>query len=410
MNVAYFDCPSGAAGDMILGALVDAGVPFEALEREIGRLGLPGYSLERSTVMKAGFRATKVDVHVHDHDHASGAAEHTHERPHAGHVHPNRNLTSILEIIARSDLPAQVKGNASRIFGRLAEAEARVHGTTPEQIHFHDVGAVDAIVDVVGACIGLHLLGVAAVHCGALPLGGGLVTGPHGKIPVPGPATAELLRGFPVVDTGVRRELVTPTGAAILTTLAIAAGVMPPMTVSAVGYGAGSMDLETPNVIRLFLGESGAPAGMETVVQVETTVDDMSPQLYEPLMERLFEAGALDVYLTPVIMKRSRPGVVLTALCAPDRVAELSRALFEESSTIGVRWTAYQRARLDREMVTLPTVYGPVPFKVSRLEGRVVTVTPEFEEIRRIAGEKGVAVREVLDQARADGRRLLRED
>ena len=410
MKVAYFDCPSGAAGDMILGALVDAGLPFEALERELGRLRLPGYSLERSSVMKAGFRATKVDVHVHDHDHASGAAGHAHERPHASHVHPNRNLTSIMEIIARSDLPTPVKGNASRIFTRLAEAEARVHGTTPEQIHFHDVGAVDAIVDVVGACVGLHLLGVAAVHCGALPVGGGFVTGPHGKIPVPGPATAELLRGFPVVDTGIRRELVTPTGAAILTTLAIAAGVMPPMTVSAVGYGAGSMDLETPNVIRLFLGESGAPAGMETVVQVETTVDDMSPQLYEPLMERLFEAGALDVYLTPVIMKRSRPGVVLTALCAPDRVAELSRALFEESSTIGVRWTAYQRARLDREMVTLPTVYGPVAFKVSRLEGRVVTVTPEFEEIRRIAGEKGVAVREVLDQARADGRRLLRGD
>jgi uncharacterized protein (TIGR00299 family) protein len=409
VKVAYFDCPSGAAGDMILGALVDAGLPFEALERELGRLRLPGgYSLERSSVMKAGFRATKVDVHVHDHDHASGAAGHAHERPHASHVHPNRNFTSIMEIIARSDLPTPVKGNASRIFTRLAEAEARVHGTTPEQIHFHDVGAVDAIVDVVGACVGLHLLGVAAVHCGALPVGGGFVTGPHGKIPVPGPATAELLRGFPVVDTGIRRELVTPTGAAILTTLAIAAGVMPPMTVSAVGYGAGSMDLETPNVIRLFVGESGAPAGMETVVQVETTVDDMSPQLYEPLMERLFEAGALDVYLTPVIMKRSRPGVVLTALSAPDRVAELSRALFEESSTIGVRWTAYQRARLDREMVTLPTVYGPVAFKVSRLEGRVVTVTPEFEEIRRIAGEKGVAVREVLDQARADGRRLLR--
>ncbi len=407
MKIAYFDCPNGAAGDMILGALVDAGLPFEALERELGRLKLPGYSLERSTVMKAGFRAAKVDVHVHDHDHASGAAGRAHERPHGGHAHPDRNLKSILDIIGRSDLPAPVRANASRIFTRLAEAEARVHGTTPEQVHFHDVGAVDAIVDVVGACVGLHLLGVAAVHCGALPVGGGFVTGPHGKIPVPGPATAELLRGFPAVDTGVRRELVTPTGAAILTTLAVSAGAMPAMTVSAVGYGAGSMDLETPNVIRLFVGESAAPSGRETIVQVETTVDDMSPQLYEPLMERLFEAGALDVYLTPVIMKRSRPGVVLTALCAPDRVADLSRALFEESSTIGVRWTAYQRARLEREMVTFPTAYGPVAFKVSRLEGRVVTVTPEFEEVRRIAKEKGMAVREVLDQARADGRRLM---
>ncbi len=410
MKVAYFDCPSGAAGDMILGALVDAGVPFEALELGLGRLGLPGYSLERSTVMKAGFRATKIDVHVHDHDHAAGVTGHAHERPHAGHVHPDRNLTTILELIGRSDLPGPVRDNASRIFRRLAEAEARVHGTTADEVQFHDVGAVDAIVDVVGACIGLHLLGVAAVHCGALPVGGGFVTGPHGKMPVPGPATAELLRGFPIVDTGMRRELVTPTGAAILTTLAVSAGMMPGMTVSAVGYGAGSMELETPNVIRLFVGESGAPAGVETVVQVETTVDDMSPQLYEPLMERLFEAGALDVYLTSVIMKRSRPGVVLTALCPPDRVGELSRTLFEESSSIGVRWTGYQRARLDREMVTLATAYGPVAFKVSRLEGRVVTVTPEFEAIRRIAAEKGVAVREVLDQARADGRRLLRGD
>ncbi len=407
MKVAYFDCPSGAAGDMILGALVDAGVPFEALERELGRLRLPGYSLERREVMKAGFRATKFEVHVHDHDHAAGEAGHTHAHRHGRHDHPDRNLAAILAIIGQSDLPGPVKVNASRIFTRLAEAEARVHGSTVDQVHFHDVGAVDAIVDVVGACAGLHLLGVDAVYCGPLPVGGGFVTGPHGKIPVPGPATTELLKGFPVVDTGVRRELVTPTGAAILTTLAVAAGAMRAMTVTAVGYGAGSMDLDTPNVIRLFVGEAGGPAGAETIVQVETTVDDMSPQLYEPLMERLFEAGALDVYLTPVIMKRSRPGVALTALCPPAKVADLSRVLFEESSTIGVRWTAYERARLDREMVTLPTAYGPVAFKVSRLEGRVVTVTPEFEEVRRIAREKGLPVREVLDQARADGRGLL---
>jgi uncharacterized protein (TIGR00299 family) protein len=410
VRLAYFDCPSGAAGDMILGALVDAGLPFEALERELGRLGLGGYSLQLSTVMKAGFRATKVDVHVHDHDRVSGAAGHADGHSHGSHAHPDRTLKAILDLIARSGLPDRVKADSSRIFTRLAEAEARVHGTTPAQVHFHDVGAVDAIVDVVGACIGLHLLGVDSVHCGALPIGGGFVTGPHGKIPVPGPATAELLKGFPIVDTGVRRELVTPTGAAILTTLAASAGSMPAMTVQAVGSGAGTVDLETPNLIRLFLGESPAPSGTETIVQVETTVDDMSPQLYEPLIERLFDAGALDVHLTPVIMKRSRPGVVLTALCVPERVAELSRALFEESSTIGVRWTAYQRARLEREMVILPTAYGPVAFKVSRLEGRVVTVTPEFEEVRRIAAEKGLAVREVLDQARADGRRLLRGD
>jgi uncharacterized protein (TIGR00299 family) protein len=323
--------------------------------------------------------------------------------PDGGH----RGLREILDILERSRLAPAARDLAARIFRRLAEAEARVHGTTPERVHFHEVGAVDAIVDVAGACVGLHLLGVDAVHVGALPVGGGFVDGPHGRIPVPGPATAELLKGFPTLDPGIRRELVTPTGAAILTTLAAGAGTMPAMRVTAVGYGAGTMDLDTPNVLRVFVGEAAVTAPTETIVQMETTVDDMSPQLYEPLLERLLEAGALDAWLTPVIMKRSRPGVVLTALCEPGRVADLSRLLFEESSTIGVRWTAYQRSRLEREMVRLDTAYGPVTFKVSRLEGRVVTVTPEFEEVRRIAGAKGLPVREVLEQARTEGRRLL---
>jgi hypothetical protein len=374
---------------MILGALVDAGAPFEALTRELAGLGVEGYRLERREVMKAGFRATKVDVVL-------GA-------PEGGH----RGLREILDILEQSRLAPAARELATRIFRRLAEAEARVHGTTPERVHFHEVGAVDAIVDVAGACVGLGLLGVEAVHVGALPVGGGFVDGPHGRIPVPGPATAELLKGFPTLDPGVRRELVTPTGAAILTTLAAGAGTMPAMRVTAVGYGAGTMDLDTPNVLRVFVGEAAVTAPTETIVQMETTVDDMSPQLYEPLLERLLEAGALDAWLTPVIMKRSRPGVVLTALCEPGRVADLSRLLFEESSTIGVRWTAYQRSRLEREMVRLDTAYGPVTFKVSRLEGRVVTVTPEFEEVRRIAGAKGLPVREVLEQARTEGRRLL---
>jgi uncharacterized protein (TIGR00299 family) protein len=407
MRVAYFDCPSGAAGDMVMGALVDAGVPFEALQAELAKLGLPGFTLERREVMKGVFRATKVDVHVHDHDHAHGDTGHAHDEPHGRHEHPDRNLGSILGLIAASGLDATVKAKAARIFTRLAEAEARVHGTTVDQVHFHEVGAVDAIVDITGACIGLQLLGVDAVHCSALPVGGGFVTGAHGRIPIPGPGTAELLKGFPVVDTGVKRELVTPTGAAILTTLATSAGTMPAMTVEAVGYGAGDMDLEAPNVLRVFVGRPADSGGRETIMQVETTVDDMQPQLWEVVMERLFEAGALDVYLTPVMMKKSRPGTVLTALCTPDKVTELSRLLFEESPTIGVRWTAYQRERLAREMVTLTTAYGAITYKVSRLEGRVVTATPEFDEVRRIARAKGVPVREVLDLARAEGRRLL---
>ena len=406
MRLAYFDCPSGASGDMILGALVDAGAPFEALEREIAGLGVTGYRLERHEVMKAGLRATKVDVHLDGHDRDPGYRGRA-ERASGHHPADHRGLPEILGILERSRLAPAVRETAGRVFRRLADAEARVHGTTAERVQFHDVGAIDAIVDVTGACIGLHLLGIDAIHVGALPVGGGFVDGPHGRIPVPGPATAELLKGFPTIDTGVRRELVTPTGAAILTTLAAGAGAMPAMRVTAVGYGAGTMEIETPNVLRLFVGEAAVAPPTETIVQVETTVDDMSPQLYEPLLERLLEAGALDAWLTPVIMKRSRPGVVLTALCEPGRVADLSRLLFEESFTIGVRWTAYQRTRLDREMVRLDTAYGPVSFKVSRLEGRVVTVTPEFEEVRRIARDKGLAVREVLEQARGEGRRLI---
>jgi uncharacterized protein (TIGR00299 family) protein len=417
VRLAYFDCPSGAAGDMILGALVDAGLAWEDLLADLARLALPGYALERREVMKGAFRATKVEVHVAERaggpagGHPGPADEHSH--PHE-HPDPHRTLPVIRDLITRSALPDGVKANAIRIFARLAEAEGRVHGVPPDTVQFHDVGAVDAIVDIVGACIGLHRLGIDAVHCSALPIGGGMVNGPHGRIPVPAPGTAELLKGFPVVDTGVQRELVTPTGAAILTTLAASAGRMPPMTVSAIGYGAGTMELETPNVIRLFVGETSAPAPVtappgetETVVQVETTVDDMSPQLYDPLMERLFAAGALDVYLTPVVMKKSRPGIVLVALCSPDLAPALARVLFEESTTIGVRWTAYQRARLPREMVTLATSLGAVTFKVSRLDGQIITVTPEFDEIRRLARDKGLSVREALERARAEGRRLL---
>lgn len=391
MKIAYFDCPSGAAGDMIMGALVDAGVPFEAFRAELRKLALPGWDLVRREVRKGAFRATKIDVDI-------DAAAHQH----------HRSLADIQAILEASPLDAAVKERAGRIFVRLADAEARVHGTTRETVHFHEVGAVDAIVDVTGGVLALAMLGIGAVYVSALPLGGGFVDTAHGRMPVPGPGTAELLRGFPVVDTGVRAELVTPTGAAILTTLGRPAVSLPPMVVAAVGYGAGTMDLPgTPNMLRCFVGESVGEAGAETIMQVETTIDDMSPQLYEPLMERLFEAGAVDVFLTPVVMKRSRPGTVLTALCPRDRLERVARMLFEESSTIGLRWTEWQRATLPREVVSLPTSYGAIQFKVSRLDGRVVTVTPEFADVARIARDKALPVREVLDQARAEGRRLL---
>ncbi len=375
-----------------MASLLDAGVSPARLREELAKLALPGWMLVVREVMKGDFRATKVDVEI------DGDAHRHH-----------RSLRDILDILERSALEASVRERATRIFTRLADAEARVHGADRESVQFHDVGAVDAIVDVTGGVIALDLAGAQAIHMSALPVGGGLVRGPHGRIPVPAPGTVELLRGFPVVDTGVKAELVTPTGAAILTTLSASAGKMPAMTIEAIGYGAGTMDLPgTPNVLRCFLGQTAdSIAADETVLQVETTIDDMSPQLYETLIERVFDAGALDVFLQPVIMKRGRPGVVVTALCVPEKVGDLSRALFEESTTIGVRWSEWRRARLQREMVELTTVYGTIPFKISRLGGRIVTVTPEFADVARIAREKSLPVREVLDQARADGRRLL---
>jgi uncharacterized protein (TIGR00299 family) protein len=391
VKVVYFDCPSGASGDMILGALLDAGVPLEPLRAELAKLALPGWKLDAREVRRGAFRATKADVVLDE------AIRHHH-----------RHLRDILAILGGSQLAPAVIASAARIFSRLAEAEARVHGAGIEEVHFHEVGAVDAIVDVTGAVIGLHLLGIEGVHVSALPLGGGFVDGPHGRMPVPGPGAAELLRGFPVVDTGVRSELVTPTGAAILTTLATGSGRMPAMTVDRIGYGAGTKDLPgTPNILRCFVGETAGASAIETVAQVETTIDDMNPQLYEPLMDRLFEVGALDVFLTPVVMKRSRPGTVLTALCPLEKVADLSRVLFEESSTIGVRWTEVSRTRLDREMITVVTDYGPLPFKVSRLSGRIVTITPEFADVVRLAQAKSLPVREVLSQAHAAARQHL---
>jgi hypothetical protein len=391
VKVAYFDCPSGAAGDMIVAALVDAGVPLARLRDELRNLPLEGWDITAREVRRGAFRATKVEVEIDARDH-----------PH------HCTLADILAILDRSRLARPLAERAARIFTRLADAEARAHGTARDEVRFHDVGAVDAIVDVTGAVIALDLIGAEQVHVSALPIGGGFVEGPHGRIPVPAPGTAELLRGFPVVDTGVAAELVTPTGAAILTTLAAGAGRMPALTVEAIGYGAGTRDLPgTPNVVRCFVGRLDPTAGDETVVQLETTIDDMSPQLYEPVVERLFEAGALDVFLTPVIMKRGRPGIVVTALAAPDRVHDLARALFEETSTIGVRWSERRRARLDREVVTLPTTYGVVPVKISRLDGRIVTITPEFADVARIAREKALPAREVLEQVRADARRHL---
>ncbi len=384
MRVAYFDCPAGASGDMILGALLDAGCPVAAVEKALRQLEVPGWRLEPREVTRGGLRGTHLVVETD---------------PQARFP----DLAALLAPLGRG-LAETVRARAARILTRLAEAEARVHRVPPAAVHFHEVGALDTLVDVVGAVAALDALGVEEVRVSPLPLGGGTVRTAHGALPVPAPATTELLRGFPVYDNGVAAELVTPTGAAILTTLARPGGP-PPMTLGAQGWGAGTRELPVPNLLRVILGEREGPEASETetLAAVETTIDDMSPQLYEPLMDRLFQAGAVDVYLAPVVMKRSRPGIVLTAFAAPDRIAELATVLFRETTTIGVRWQRFERARLPRELVRLDTSLGAVTFKVSRLGGRPVTVTPEFEEVRRLADERGLPVREVLERVRGEG-------
>jgi uncharacterized protein (TIGR00299 family) protein len=394
MKIAYFDCPSGASGDMVLGALVDAGCAVDALEAALARLGVEGWRLEARAVERGGLHGTQLQVRT---DPA--------RRFHA--------LGDMLRAIERSGLPDTVKARATSVLRRLAEAEARVHRVPVDAVHFHEVGDLDTLVDVVGAVAGLDALGIERVHVSPLPLGGGTVETAHGRLPVPAPATAELLRGFPVYDNGIAAELVTPTGAAILTTLGTPSR-LPVMTLERIGWGAGSRELPIPNLVRLLVGQAtpadAEPGEVETLLSVETTIDDMSPQLYEPLIERLLAAGALDVYLTPVVMKRSRPGTVLTALASPGLADRLADVLFRETTTIGVRWSEVRRRRLPRELVRLPTTLGPVTFKISTLDGRVVTVTPEFEEVRRMADAQGRPVREVLEAVRLEGLRALEAD
>ena len=384
MRIAYFDCFSGISGNMVLGALVDAGLDVERLRAELARLPVSGYELVAEPVQKRGLRGTHVSVEVSEH----GVERHLHD---------------IEEIIGGSDLPDEVKRTGLAIFRRLAEAG--VHGMPLDHVHFHEVGAVDAIVDVVGAAIGLWLMGIEQVYASPVHVGCGTVTCAHGTLPVPAPATQELLRGVPIYGRDVESELVTPTGAAILTTLAEAFGSAPPMRVEQMGYGAGTRDLPLPNLLRVSIGEveaaleemEGYEADVITVI--ETNIDDMNPQFYEHVMAKLFDAGAVDVFLTPIQMKAGRPGVQLSVLVAQAHVAAATETLFAETSTIGVRMASMRRWKLGRERVVVETRYGPIGTKVARRGEEVVNAAPEYRECRRVAEELGVPLKDVYQAA-----------
>jgi uncharacterized protein (TIGR00299 family) protein len=383
-KLAYFDCFSGISGDMTLGALVDAGCDLALLRSGLEGLQIPSWTISAEKVWKNGMSATFVRVAAEDHT-------------------KHRSLSAILEIVDRSQLSDSVRKNAAAIFRRLGEAEASVHDVPLEKIHFHEVGAVDAIVDIVGACLGFEAIGIQKFACSPLNVGGGTVKMAHGILPVPAPATAKLLQGKPTYSNGLQRELVTPTGAAIVATLCDTFGPQPSMSVAAIGYGAGSADLEgQPNVLRIMIGEAAekvVPGFDEEISVIEANLDDMNPQIYGYFQEKALAAGALDVYTTPVQMKKNRPGTLLTLLCKPQDANALMSLIFAETTTFGARAYTAQRRTLPRESVNVHTQYGDVRIKLSRVNGHIQHVAPEFEDCRRLAVEKNVPLQRVISDA-----------
>jgi pyridinium-3,5-bisthiocarboxylic acid mononucleotide nickel chelatase len=384
MKLAYFDCFSGISGDMTLGALVDAGYAADHLRAELQKLNVPGWELSSEKVWKNGMAATYVKVKAEDQQ-------------------KHRSLSAILEILSASQLTAPVRERAAAIFQKLGEAEAAVHDVPLEKIHFHEVGAIDAMVDIVGACIGFTTLGVDKFACSPLNVGGGTAKMAHGVLPVPAPATASLLKGKPTYSNGVQRELVTPTGAAIVATLCDSFGPQPPMTVSSIGYGAGAADLEgQPNVVRIMIGESAekvVPGYDEEISVIEANLDDMNPQIYGYVLEKALAAGALDVYTTPIQMKKNRPGTLLTMLCKPPDANALTSLIFAETTTFGVRTYRAQRRVLPRESINVTTTYGDVRIKLSRVNGRILHVAPEYDDCRKLATEKNVPLQKIISEA-----------
>ena len=384
MTIAFFDCFSGISGDMILGALVDLGLEIEDIASTLSSLDLEEFRLEAREVSSYGLRATKVDVVV----------------PDSVLV---RTFNNIRDMIENSALPQQVKATSLEIFMRLASAESVVHGKPIDQVHFHEVGAVDSIVDIVGAAYGVYSLGISEVFSSPLPLGHGMIKTAHGAIPVPAPAVLEILQDTPTYGRGIPTEIVTPTGAAVIKTLATSFGVAPPMRIDRVGCGAGTKDIGVPNLLRVVTGvplELQAE-GEELAYLVSTNIDDMNPEFYDYVIERLLDAGAHDVWLTPIQMKKTRPGTIITVLCSPGDATALKRILLEETSTFGLRTSTVMKKAIEREIVRVETPWGEVAVKVGRESNRITNVSPEFADCARIAGEQGVPIKEVFRKAQS---------
>ena len=397
-KVLYFDCFSGASGDMILGALIDAGLPLDELRAAVGSLALDGVTLEAERVDRAGVGATKFRVRGADegHGHHDHHDHHDQADRHAHHEHGHRGLSAICALVDRSALSGPAKERARRLFRRLAETEAAIHQQPVEAIHLHEVGAVDSIIDIAGAVFGLEWVGADHVVSSPLNVGSGTVRCAHGVLPVPAPATTRLVAGVPVYSSGVEAELLTPTGALLVTDYAERYGPLPALRVRQVGYGAGDRDLAgTPNVVRVVIGDDGAAGNLQRVVVIESEIDDMNPQIFGVLMDRLHAAGALDVFYAPIQMKKNRPGTLVSIVALPADREALAGLLFRETTTIGVRFQEMDRERLERERVTVETPLGPVRFKLAARNGDLVNASPEFDDCLRLAERHDLSVKAV---------------
>lgn len=400
MKIAYLDLFCGLSGDITLGALVDAGLPLADLKRGLAKLPLKGYTISSRRVMKHAVSATKVDVTIAGKRQQPHSHEHHHHHDY-DHDHSHTSLKEILALIKKSGLPAPVKASASDCFMRLGKVEGAIHGVDPLKVSFHEVGAVDSIVDIVGSCLGFHLMGIEEVYCSRVPVAHGEIQTRHGRLPNPGPAAMGLLRGFPMVPVDIDREILTPTGAALLATFVREPGRFPDMTMSAIGWGAGEWDLpQRANVSRIIVGDAISSEESDSIALVETNLDNASGELVGYLFEKLFAAGAVDVYTTAIQMKKSRPGVKISVLVAPSKRAAVEEVLLRETPTFGVRRVVMERTKLGRREAKVSTRYGDVRVKVGSIDGEELKASPEYEDCRAAAEKHGVPLAKVVEAAR----------
>ncbi len=389
MKIAYFDCFSGVSGDMILGALIDAGLDIHELEAELGKLHVPGFKIRAEKTARRGIQGTKVNVDVIEDS-------------------TERRFKDIVGIVEQSDLDDDIKDLSKKIFTGLATVEAKIHGKRIEEIHLHEVGGLDSIIDVVGSVAGMKKLGIEATYSSRINVGTGFVECRHGILPVPAPATLEVLRGVPIYSTGIQAELATPTGVSILRALSKNFGAMPEMRVEEVGYGAGSRELEIPNLLRICIGQtSDEDYERDEVILLETNLDDMNPQLLAYASDRLLKQGALDVFMTPIFMKKNRPGILLSVLTTQDKLDETLATVFSETTTLGIRINRLDRRKLSRQIISVKTRFGGIEVKVGKIGNRIINIAPEYEACKEIAVKQGIPLKDIYNEADEAARKAL---